>query len=370
MVGMKTIFKENSEKDSRALKSKFLEKLMDEKDLKPFIDVVDDDNELELCFRGNQEPNQAVTIYYKNHQMFKIYDTGKISFNYNHARYCKPEVELGYREKLINLGFNVGDKFEKFGIEPKKENEGKIVLDIKDVTRTLKKKGTSAKKETLGKDEIEDLVKVLKPMFDDFFDKNMKYDYFKGKEKENKGELAEKEDQQKLYSVMKNSKASYYFYDMEISKKHINREAIKDDKANNKADMMAVEFDDEGEPVNIVFVEVKTKKSAFEGDSGLDKHIEKTKNVSKEYIEARKVEAYKIIRQYHKLGLRTVEDIDKIDYDAMTKMGVQILVVLTREAKDCWNEYEKKYKNKKDYPYTFEMCSSKYEEFALYKVKE
>ena len=163
---------------------------------------------------------------------------------------------------------------------------------------------------------------------------------------------------------MKRSKSSYYFYDMEISKKHSNRNAIKDDEANNKADMMAVEFNDEGEPINIVFVEVKTKEAAFKGDSGLKVHIEKTKKISKEYIESRKIEAYKIIHQYHKLGLRTVEDINKIDYDAMTKMGVQLLVVLSREAKNYWSEYVKKC------TYTFEKCLGENEEFVLYKVKE
>lgn len=60
--------------------------------------------------------------------MFKIYDTGKISFNYNHARYCKPEVELEYRNKLIALDFNVGDKFEKVGIEAKKKKNNKNVI--------------------------------------------------------------------------------------------------------------------------------------------------------------------------------------------------------------------------------------------------
>lgn len=107
---------------------------------------------------------------------------------------------------------------------------------------------------------------------------------------------------------MKKSKSSYYFYDMEISKKHSNRNAIKDDEANNKA--------------------------------------------------------YKIIHQYHKLGLRTVEDINKIDYDAMTKMGVQLLVVLSRGAKNYWSEYVKKC------TYTFEKCLGENEEFVLYKVKE
>lgn len=366
---MKGIYKETDEKDSRALKEKFFNRLNG--DLKPFIDVLKDDSRLELCFRGNQEPNQAVTIYYKNHQMFKIYDTGKISFNYNHARYCEPDVELEYRKKLIELKFNVGKKFEKIGIKPEDFNKKGVVLDIKDVTRTL------ANNQTLEEQEIKDLINdVLIPMFDTFFNKNKKYDYFKHKEKKDKGELAEKEDQQKLYSIMKNSKAGYYFYDMEISKKHSSKTELDNDKSNNKADMMAVEFDDKGEPVNIVFVEVKTKKSAYYGKSGLDVHIEKTKQISKEYIETRKIEAYKIIHQYHKLGLRTVEDINKIDYNAMTKMGVQILVVLTREAKDYWNEYERKYKwsykkkYKKECSYTFEKCPSEKEEIVLYKVKE
>ena len=364
------IFKESDEEDSRALKSKFFDKLMDENELKPFVDVVKDKKigkDLELCFRGNQEPNQAVTIYYKNHQMFKIYDTGKISFNYNHARYCKPEVELEYREKLIALGFNVGDKFEKIGIGAKEGNPQDREFAISEVTRTLQGK------EILKKEEITKLIKeVLKPMFESFFNKDENYDYFKGKVKENKGELAEKEDQQELYTLMNKTVGGYYFYDMEISKKHSSKTELENDDANNKADMMAVEFDDKGRPINIVFVEVKTKKAAYYGKSGLDVHIEKTKQSSSEYIEARKIEAYKIIHQYHKLGLRTVEDINKIDYDTMTKMGVQLLVVLSREAKDYWSEYEREYIEKYDRecPYFFEKCTGKYGKYELYKVKE
>ena len=119
---MSTIYKE-TETDSRALTKTFIDKLNGE--LHPFVELIDNDDRLELCFRGNQSPNQAVIIYYKNHQMFKILDTGKISFNYNHVRYCLPEEEKKYRAKLLDLGFTIKDKYNDKG-----------EMDIGEITRT------------------------------------------------------------------------------------------------------------------------------------------------------------------------------------------------------------------------------------------
>lgn len=344
---MNEIFKGANEKDSRALKEAFFY-MLDSGVLRPFVDLVTEDNRLEMCFRGNENPNQAVIIYYKNHQLFKILDTGKIAFNYNHARYCPEDREKEYRTKLREKGFVIEDKYNDKGEK-----------DIGEVTRTMKGKTAL----TLG--EIKSLVNdILIPMFDTFFDVTMTYDYFKKGNKKTKGELAEKEDQQELFTKMTKSSAGFFFYDMEIAKKHESRDAIKNDEFNNKADMMAVEFDSKGEPRTIFFVEVKTKKTAFRGDSGLDEHIKKMKETTEEEIENKRKEAYKIINQYHLLGLRKVDCVENICYEKISKMKKGILIVLSREAIEYWKEYQKTSK------YKFEKCCDSEGGFEVYRVVE
>lgn len=344
---MNTIFKEATERDSRALKKTFFDKL-DRGVLRPFVDLVNEDDRLEMCFRGNENPNQAVIIYYKNHQMFKIFDTGKIAFNYNHARYCPEDREKEYRIKLSEKGFVINDKYNDKGEK-----------NIGEVTRTMQGKTAL----TFG--EIKTLVNdVLIPMFDSFFDVTMTYDYFKKSNKISKGELAEKEDQQELFTKMTKSNAGFFFYDMEIAKKHKDINDLKNDAFNNKADMMAIEFDSKGEPMTMLFVEVKTKKSAFKGESGLDEHIRKMKEITEGEIETRKMEAYKMVNQYHLLGLRKVGCVEDICYEKMMKVGKGMLIVLSREAVEYWKVYEK------NSPYEFEACYNDVNGFAMYRVVE
>ena len=65
---------------------------------------------------------------------------------------------------------------------------------------------------------------ILIPMYDTFLNKDMNYDYFKESSKDTKGELAEKEDQQELFSKTTWNQEEYFFYDMESEKKHDNRD--------------------------------------------------------------------------------------------------------------------------------------------------
>lgn len=343
---MNVIFKESMEDDCRALKEEFFNKLLYGGILQPFVELVSKDERLEMCFRGNAKSNQTVSIYYKNHQMLKIYDTGKLEFNYNHVRYCPEEKEKEYRTKLKEFGFVINDKYNSKGEK-----------DIEYVTRTMRGK------EILTLNKIEVLVNdVLIPMFDDFFDVNMTYDYFKNAIKKSKGELAEKIDQQILFTKMKNSKNGFFFYDMEIAKKHENKVELQNDKFNNKADMMAVEFDSNGNPITLLFVEVKSKKSAFAGKSGLNEHINKMKMITEEEFKNRKKEAFKVINQYHQLGLRKVDCIENCCYDKMMQMEKGMLIVLSREAIGYWEKYEK------SSPYKFEKCFNESNEFSLYRV--
>lgn len=139
------IFKEE-EKSSRALGKDFYEKLNAE--LSPIIELVKKDSQLQLCFRGNNSGHQAVMIYYKNQKILEVLSTGKISFDYNHARYCSPEIEKEYKKKLVEYGFTIKDKFNKKGEK-----------DIKTVTRVGAKKPLTLQ-------ELEKIVdEILIPIF-------------------------------------------------------------------------------------------------------------------------------------------------------------------------------------------------------------
>ena len=56
--------------DCRALQKSNLLKLMDEGKLHPYVELVKKHSELELCFRGNGDP-ERINIF-NNHQVFKI----------------------------------------------------------------------------------------------------------------------------------------------------------------------------------------------------------------------------------------------------------------------------------------------------------
>ena len=203
---------------------------------------------------------------------------------------------------------------------------------------------------------------ILIPMYDTFLNKDMNYDYFKESSKDTKGELAEKEDQQELFSKTTWNQEEYFFYDMESAKKHDNRDELSKDENNNRADMMAIRFNEEGTPVKLVFVEMKTKKGAYLGDSGLDEHIKKMIAVEGKEFDSKKIEAYKIINQYWGLGIKNNNNIEKCTYDFMMKLEKEILIVLTREAKNYWSTYEK------NSLFRFEKCLETDEKFLMYRV--
>ena len=75
---------EKVKRDNRAISDEFFERFKPAKDLHPFVKLVKEyEDELELCFRGNEG---SVRIYRNGHQAFKITKTGNIAVSLSIAR--------------------------------------------------------------------------------------------------------------------------------------------------------------------------------------------------------------------------------------------------------------------------------------------
>lgn len=320
----------NKGDDSRALLERNYNRLLPGGELHPFVDLVKNHNELELCFRGNGEP-EKISIYCNNHQVLRISLTGLISVSFNHARYC--ENWMDYLKKLEEFGFVIPDN-------PLHKRD-----DIGELNRS-----SHNLKHYLSDAEVEKLYKeVIKPIFDRYFKVNGQkntIDYFK---KETgispyivtPHVLTEKKRQQELYSAIVDIKGGYYFYDLEFAQKHKSKKDQEDDEANNKPDMQAIKFDKSGKPEKLVFVEVKCTEDAWDGGtSKLIEHVERMKAYRNQEnnMQSRRKEACEILRQYAGLGLHNLKENMKFDDKDFSNLELEILVVLTDEAKEKWDK--------------------------------
>ena len=94
---------EKVKRDNRAISDEFFERFKPEGDLHPFVKLVKEyEDELELCFRGN---DGSVSIYRNGHQAFKITKTGNIAVSFSIARYCEDWENL--LDKLAEFSFKV-----------------------------------------------------------------------------------------------------------------------------------------------------------------------------------------------------------------------------------------------------------------------
>ena len=132
---------------------------------------------------------------------------------------------------------------------------------------------------------------------------------------------------------------------MEFSKSHKNDNDRKEDENNNKPDMLAVKYEN-GIPIKLVFVELKTddsacvereKKDSKKKDTSVKKHltcmINELKNYEKNkdvFFKARKNEAPKIIAHYAEIGLRGLKQ--KPNLDGFSNIDIEFLLIFTDKA--------------------------------------
>ena len=128
---------------------------------------------------------------------------------------------------------------------------------------------------------------------------------------------------------------------MEFQQKHRNkaeRIAAKQAGESNKPDMQAIRFGSDGKPEALVFVEVKCTRNAYNGESGLYKHIDAMLKYPDTALKRRRREAYLILHQYKELGLRSFER--ELNWQEYENLPLEILLVLTDNAKTLWEEDE------------------------------
>ena len=285
-------------------------------------DLVAENKDLQLCYRGNS--GDVIVVYYNNHIMFKVkkytqkYKNKQflLTISFNHARY-----EKDWQEILYDLQKN--HHFEKRG--------NKKIADEDDDGYLICRFNNS--------DDIKwkELYELLKSLMNNFFDDtNVEVtDYFK---KDlplvRKKRYKEKQWQQRIFSANANYNDGYFIYDMEFAKPHENKNEADNDGNNNEPDMLAIKYE-KTKPVKLAIIEVKSTWDACEDPkSGACEHIRKTageldkffKTEEKIFIETRIEEAEDIIKGYATIKLRELEQTPNLDFG---NLDFEILMVFT-----------------------------------------
>lgn len=298
--------------DNRALKGNLLSELCPGGKFSTFTDFVKNTPELALCFRGNASPEEA-DIYYNNHILWRlkycIRSGCSVAVSFNHARYtadwqnqlqslCK---NYAFHEKEMK-NYRIGDLISRFG-----------TYDSRFVSGTYG---------------------IMKPIMDDYFDIEKGEDFFRGSDNQTprkKNNLIEKIAQQRLYSMLDNTKDGLFVYDLEFAQPHKDSHESEAEGMQNKPDILALQFEN-GNPVSLIFAEVKSKSGSTKGKSGTDKHMIGMSDylkMNQEYIKNRQTEAHDILECYHRLGLRRI--VKSYDLQAFLNLPIEIMVIYTDE---------------------------------------
>lgn len=330
--------------DCRALSEPFLSEFMEGGKYEPFVKLVKKyKDELELCFRGNNLPSEAVCIYYNNHLVYKIESNGNITINFDHARYSKD----------YNTYWTMINQTYEFNTNAPKEPRIKVKVNKRkktgDVSYSTEVSYITAPYNESIKNNVERIyVDCIRKMLIDSFDTRNTKDYFREKaDKTNdkyKGQLSqsgrkaiwlEKVRQQQLFAKMKHTTDGYFFFDMEFSQKSLKDSDQYGEALSNEPDMLAIFFDSNGLPKKYTFVEVKCTNSAYTGKSGMVAHLQKMKEYPVEYMEARLREAALVLKQYEKLGFYSfAQPVQMADYMKLVSKKPENLFVFTDDALD------------------------------------
>lgn len=337
----------------------------------PFVDFVkeNENNDLALCFRGNDSKTGKVVIYRNNHMIWELRIKGGkdsspvVRINPNHARFMKDWLSRVI-QKLMSLGFK----------GPKGQDYKQLEKENGFVVRHKTKNGYSYDAVFLeytptdGYDEIKKVVaasyELLKEMQESYFSlnhdeefnvyyprsrvykvesrpRNYIKQYYFDRNKDartvdsnsnfyaNYQECIEKHVQQDLFMNNHFLKDGLFIYDLEFVQPSGDPNTKVEN--NNKPDMFALRFDSKGKIESICMIEVKSTKSALRQNSGLEKHLEGMESYLKkeELINKRIEEARKILNQYYELGFYGVKkEFTESDFKDIKK---EIIFVFSNE---------------------------------------
>lgn len=316
-----------------------------------FVDYVRDNenNDLALCFRGNDSKIGKVVIYRNNHMIWELCIKGGkggipvVRINPNHARFMDDWHSRVVKE-LMELGFK-GLKGQDYN--QLKEENGFVV-------RHKTKDGYSYDAVFLeytpsgGYDEVKKVVtasySLLKEMQESYFslDHDEVFEVYNPrsqaykKEKRHRNYIKQYYFEHNTDAGIVDSNSNFYANFQKCVEKHVqedlfmNNHCLKDGLFiydlefaqpsgvpgvkvgnKNKPDMFAIRFDSKGKIESICMIEVKSTKNALTQKSGLEEHL----MGMEEYIHVKKLmvhrieEARKILNQYHELGLYGVDKV-------------------------------------------------------------
>ena len=355
---------------TRNVGDKMMKELKGKGAFEPFVAVVRENknDDLALCFRGNDSEIGKVTIYRNNHMIWElsiIDGIPHVMINPDHARFMTDWLQQV--KKLMNLGFRDSNN-----------NDFDRLMERKDfVNRHYSSKhgySYSAKKlyyiPAGSKEEVESVVRdsyeILVEMQEDFFNpkhreifriRNPKTGKYEDKEKprnhikqyyfENHSDAydvdnnhnfyanfqpcIEKHVQQELFLKNHFLNNGLFVYDLEFVQPPKPGVNIKN---NNKPDMFGIRFDSEGNMQSICMIEVKSTPSALNQNSGLEKHLDGMKEYldNNSLMNDRKAEAYEILKQYKELRLYGVKKV--CNETEFLKLKKEIIFVFSHDVRN------------------------------------
>jgi len=349
----------DKEKDHRSVDSKFLDDfckdngrlhqfLVKVKKINSFADIKD---RLVVCFRGSN-----IIIYKNNHVLWNISkdsetDDYKVEFNFNHARYREDwenilsglcSEDIGYKVNVS--GAEKKKQIDKSGLKPKYREKEKVVTggDIGTI---------QCIKHSYSKEFVDYTYDVLDKLINSFMIDST--DYFRKRiieianrpgsnirmadkiHESGSNPYIEKRWQQRLFHHFKNRQENgkwIFAYDLEFSQRYPNMD-IKEVLEANEPDMMAIQFDDEGNAEKLLLIEIKSTYSVcwtekknkdtgeYEHHSDLWEHVKGMKAYCEMpfFIHSRIIDAHKIIGQYKDTGL----------YESLSDANIDSILSLT-----------------------------------------
>ncbi len=330
--------------------------------------VKNKDNGLELLFRGNSGDNGQAVIYYRNNVVFRLSvssRSAKITINYDHLRYTKEWP------KMIK-------KYEKYGFPHKNEKNIKPnkYYGIGYVNALIPREKA---KEIIDDNYVKGLFDISKEVMKDYFshDKSKLKDWFRDSVNEGptgraKPDYLEKENQQAYFSENSNVKNGLFIYDLEYkeafentTEKNISMKSKGREKM-NKPDCLGIRFDKDGNPINFVFVEIKSNKNAEIGESGTEEHLDGMMDdlTDSSFVQMRIKEAEQIIHDYQKIGLKGLSKETVIPDFNPKRITPEIVIVYTDNAacnKQAGKQRAKSMKYEDGIEYTVEFFKTKKE---------
>lgn len=272
--------------DNRCISPGFINDLKNKDILGAFVEKIRRENNLELCFRGNDD---AVNIYCNNLTVWKIHDKNKKG---------EYKVEVSLHKSIDN------------------EERKKIATILKDKLdfNSFERNGNTRrnpyiKRTNYDKDFVDQTYDLLIPMIQKYFDN---------------GKHLEKIRQQEIFSALTKKNTGFYIYDMEQQQKGEKKEG------QNLSDMIAVRYQ-YGRPIALSLIEVKsTKQACKDVKSGIIPHLDgMAAYIQTGKMSARQKEACEIINAYRTLGIHNAPA-EKIEPEMF--QNSDIVLILTDEA--------------------------------------